>query len=86
MYYKSSWALYSTDKLSPLGQSVGDNPYAFSGKKSTQEKQDSAITSTLKKYATQYFASSQVISDAMTTELKKASKEKKDFDIVAKVL
>jgi hypothetical protein len=27
-----------------------------------------------------------VISDANTTELKKASKEKKDFDIVAKVL
>lgn len=86
MYYKSSWALYSTDKLSPLGQSVGDNPYAFSGKKSTQEKQDTAITSTLKKYATQYFASSNVISDVNTCELKKASKEKKDFDIVAKVL
>jgi len=40
----------------------------------------------LKKWANQYFASSNVISDAQTTELKKASKEKKDFDIVAKVL
>lgn len=86
MYYKSSWALYSSDKQTPLGQTVGDSPYAFSGKKSTQERQDSAITSTLKKWANQYFASSNVISDAQTTELKKASKEKKDFDIVAKVL
>lgn len=86
MYYKSSWALYSSDKLTPLGQSVGDSPYAFSGKKTTQERQDSAITGTLKKYATQYFASSNVIKDENTTELKKASKERKDFDIVAKVL
>jgi len=86
MYYNSSWALYSSDQQTPLGQSVGDSPYAFSGKKSTQERQDSAITGTLKKWARQYFAQSNVISDANTTELKKASKEKKDFDIVAKVL
>jgi len=86
MYYNSSWALYSSDQQTPLGQSVGDSPYAFSGKKSTQERQDSAITNTLKKWARQYFAQSNVISDANTTELKKASKEKKDFDIVAKVL
>ena len=86
MYYNSSWALYSSDQQTPLGQQVGDSPYAFSGKKSTQERQDSAITGTLKKWARQYFAQSNVISDANTTELKKASKEKKDFDIVAKVL
>lgn len=38
MNYKSSWCLYSSDKTSPLGQTVGDAPYAFSGKKFTQER------------------------------------------------
>ena len=35
MSYKSSWALYSSDKVSPLGQSSGDAPYAYSGQKYT---------------------------------------------------
>lgn len=86
MYCSSSWALYSSDKLTPLGQSAGDQPYAHSNKNSTQERQDTAITTTLKKWANQYFASSNVIADERTTELKKCSKKDKDFDIVAKVL
>lgn len=35
VYFKSSWVLYSSDKLSPLGDNTGDKPYAFSGKKSS---------------------------------------------------
>lgn len=61
--YKSSWALYSSDKLSPLGLSIGDAPYAFSGKKATQEKQDVAIQSTLKKWANQFFSQFNAVPD-----------------------
>jgi hypothetical protein len=42
MHFKSSWALYSTDKVSPHGSS-SDGPYAFSGKASTHEKHDTQI-------------------------------------------
>lgn len=87
MYYKSSWALYSTDKTSPLGQAVhGDAPYAFSGKRSTLERQDVAIQQTLKKWATTLFSSTNVIQDSNITPLKNAAKETSDFDVVAKVL
>ena len=85
MHYKSSWALYSTDKTSPHGSS-SDGPYAFSGKRSTHEKQDSSIQGALKKWANTFFASNNVITDAQTTPLAKAAKKPKDFDVVAKVL
>jgi len=85
MFYKSSWSLYSTDKTSPLGQSItADAPYAFSGKRSTLEKQDVAIQSTLRKWANTLFSSSDA-GGANSTDLKKASKSTSDFDVVAKV-
>lgn len=86
MFYKSSWALYSTDKQTPLGANQpNDAPYAFSGKRSTLEKQDVAIQSTLRKWANTLFASSNVGGDG-ATDLKKATKSTGDFDVVAKVL
>jgi len=86
MFYQSSYALFSTDKLSPLGQSTSnDAPYAFSGKKSSLERQDVAILSTLRKWSNNYFSSTNVGSDKCV-ELKKASKQQGDFDVVAKVL
>ena len=86
MFYQSSYALFSTDKTSPLGQSCSsDAPYAFSGKKSTLERQDVAILSTLRKWANNLFSSSNVGADR-AVELKKASKQSGDFDVVAKVL
>lgn len=84
--YKSSWALYSSDKLTPLGQSASDGPYAFSGKKATHEKQDTAIQSALKKWANAFFAQNNVIADNTYTALNKAAKATKDIDVVAKVL
>ena len=85
MFYKSSWAMYSTDKTSPLGQPIAaDAPYAFSGKRSTLEKQDIAIQQTLKKWANTLFASSNCCENC--TDLKKASKASSDFDVCAKVL
>jgi hypothetical protein len=86
MFYQSSYALFSTDKTSPLGQTIiNDAPYAFSGKRSTLERQDVAILSTLRKWATNLFSSSNVGGDR-SLELKKASKHTGDFDVVAKVL
>jgi hypothetical protein len=88
MSYKSSWALYSSDKVSPLGQSSGDAPYAYSGQKYTQERQDSAIQSALKLWANKLFASSNVLDhvDSRVTKLKSASEKGEDFDVIAKVL
>jgi len=86
MFYQSSYALFSTDKASPLGQNMSsDAPYAFSGKRSTLERQDVAILSTLRKWANNLFSSTAVGGDR-AVELKKASKQSGDFDVVAKVL
>lgn len=85
MYFKSSWALYSSDKLSPLGAATHDAPYAFSGKRATQEKQDAAIQATLKKWANGFFHQNNV-GDKKVTALKGASKANGDFDVVAKIL
>lgn len=49
--YSSSWALYSTDNVTPLGQKDTGGPYAFSGKRSTQEKADGARQKALKTWA-----------------------------------
>lgn len=35
VYYKSSWALFSTDRQTPLGENAPDGPYAFSGNRPT---------------------------------------------------
>lgn len=87
MTYNSSWALYSSDKLTPLGQTCTDAPFAYSGKKYTHETQDTKIQTTLKKWANQLFAAGNVVADDQVVSLKNASKkEEEDFDVVAKVL
>jgi len=87
MYYSSSWALYSSDKTTPTGQTAVEGPYAFSGNRSTHEKQDSAIQATLKKFAQAHFAKNNVDGNR-TIALKDAAKQasNKDFDVNAKVL
>ena len=86
MYYQGSWVLYSSEKVSPLGQVVADAPYAYSGKKSTQESQDVAIVKTLKKWTNTFFTQNAVIQESAVTPLKKVESTQSDFDIVAKVL
>ena len=63
MYYVGSWVLYSSEKTSPLGHVVTDAPYAYSGKKSTQEPQDLAIVKTLKKWTNTFFMQNNVVQD-----------------------
>lgn len=55
VYFKSAWALYSSDKTTPLGQPATDGPYGYSGKKYTNEKQDAHIISTLKRWSLGFF-------------------------------
>jgi hypothetical protein len=59
-----------------------DAPYAFSGKKSTIERQDVAILGALRKWANKLFAEQ---SCCKHVDLKAAGKQSGDFDIVAKV-
>lgn len=77
MLYKGSWALYSTDKQSPLGQATSDAPYAFSGHRVTQERQDTSILSTLKNWTNMTFKSTDVCSkiDTLTAKLSDAEKK-----------
>lgn len=86
MYWHGSWVLYSSEKVSPLGQVVGDAPYAYSGKKSTQESQDLAIVKTLKKWTNTFFVQNPVVQETDITPLKKVETSNSDFDVVAKVL
>ena len=72
MFYQSSYALFSTDKTSPLGASMSnDAPYAFSGKKATIERQDTAILGALRKWSNKLFADSDC---CKCIDLKNASK------------
>lgn len=88
MLYKGSWALYSTDKQTPIYQSAtNDKPYAISGHRATEERQDGSIVSTLKNWANMTFKSVDVCGkiDQKTVSLKDASKKSGDFDVVAKI-
>ena len=88
MLYKGSWALYSTDKQTPIYQSAtNDKPYAISGHRATEERQDASIVSTLKNWANMTFKSVDVCGkiDQKTVSLKDASKKSGDFDVVAKI-
>jgi hypothetical protein len=85
MFYQSSYALFSTDKQTPLGQTISqDSPYAFSGKRATIERQDTAILKTLRDWTNNLFKTNNVGGDRVV-ELKKAVKQESDFDVVAKV-
>lgn len=86
VYYKSSWALYSTDKTTPLGAPATDAPCAFSGSKPTVERQDAAILSTLKSWSRGYFQSQNVSDGGKTCALKKSTAANGDFDVNARIL
>ena len=87
MHWNGSWALFSTDKTPVVGSASGDfAPVSHSGSKPTVEKQDATYVSTLRKWATQYFSSNDVISKDMFAPLKSAKSQRADFDAVAKIV
>lgn len=87
MHWNGAWALFSTEKTPVVGSSSGDfSPVSHSGNKPTIEKQDSNLLSTLRKWATSYFQSNDVLTKDMSVPLKNAKSQKSDFDAVAKIV
>ena len=97
MYYRSSWCLFiGHDNEAPLEPKVenedGTNnyfsytPYNFSGKSFTQEAHESKILKDLKKWSKDYFSKNFVVQhDIKKSEIDKALKDQKDFDLLAKI-
>jgi hypothetical protein len=97
MYYRSSWCLFiGDDGEAPLEPKVenedGTNnyfsytPYNFSGKSFTQEAHESKILKDLKKWSRAHFAKHDVVkSDIKKSDIDEAIKNKKDFDLLARV-
>lgn len=87
MHWNGSWALFSTDRTPVVGAASGDfSPVSFSGTRPTLEKQDSNLLTTLRKWATTYFSSNDVLTKEMYVPLKNAKTQKADFDAVAKIM
>jgi hypothetical protein len=85
--FHGSWALFSTDKHTPLeSQTGGDAAFAHSGKRATMEKSDMAMLAILRKWATSYFGSHAEMSGSHTKALKNAKGASGDFDVVAKIM
>lgn len=87
MHWNGSWALFSTDRTPVVGVASGDfAPVSFSGNRPTIEKQDTNLLTTLRKWATSYFSSNDVLTKEMYVPLKQAKSQKADFDCVAKIM
>ena len=84
--YRSSWALYSCDKTTPLGVAAGDAPYAFSGKRATMDANDVGIQKSLKKWGPDFFKANNGVPDNMVVKLKDAAKASGSFDVNAEIL
>lgn len=78
MFYKSAWALFSSE-------SNENAPSTWSGKTWSFEKQESALLANLRKWSASYFSSYDVITKDMFVPLSKVQSEKSDFDVLAKV-
>jgi len=85
VYYKSSWALFSTDRLTPIGITATAGAFAYSGAKSSFTKKDGDIVNTMKKWASSFCAQN-VVGDGKVTTLKAATKASTQFDCVARVI
>ena len=87
MHWNGSWALFSTDKQPVVGAAPSDfAPVIHSGNRPTMEAQDKVILANMRKFATSYFASNDVIGKDMMVALKNAKSQKADFDVVAKIV
>jgi hypothetical protein len=78
IFYNSSWALFS-------GDSNENSATHFSGKHYSFEKSEASTLANTRKWASQYFSQYNVLSDNMYTTLAKASAQKGDFDVVARI-
>lgn len=87
MHWNGSWALFSTDKQPVVGSFNGDfAPVSHSGNRLTLEAHDKSLLSTLRKWATSFFATNDVPPKNMYKPLKLAKSEKSDFDVIVKIV
>ncbi len=89
VFFNSSWALFSTDKkgVGEFEEADKENaPFAHSGKHCTQSKADKDKLGMMRKWAANYFSNYNVINNDMFAPLNKAASQKRDFDVVAKVV
>lgn len=78
IFYTSSWALFETE-------GAGNAPISHSGKHFSFDKNDGALLANTRKWAANYISQYNVISSDMHVPLAKASAQKNDFDVIAKV-
>jgi len=91
-HWNGAWALFSTDKASPLAEVGGQastseiEPFAHSGKRATIEPQEKSLLSTLRKWGQQYFHQHDGVTKDLYKPLAKAKGTTGDFDVVAKIV
>lgn len=87
IYFNSSWAVFSSDKRAPDGEEKGEvEPFAHNGKSFSFEKNEKDVLSKIRSFAQKHFASQNVLDSSMHVALSKASSQKNDFDVLAKIL
>lgn len=87
IYFNSSWALFSSDKRDPEGNDRSDTEaFSHNGKKCSFEKNEKEALAKVRKFAQSHFASNNVLSSDMHVALSKATSQKNDFDVLAKIL
>lgn len=87
IYYNSSWALFSADKRDPEGKERAETePFGHNSKKFSFEKHERDTLAKVRKFAQSHFSSNNVLGSDMHVALSKATSQKNDFDVLAKVL
>jgi len=73
--------------MTPEGTSIGDHEaFAHNGKAYSFEKHEKDVLGKMRKFAQSHFAASNVLSSDMHVALSKATSQKNDFDVLAKIL
>lgn len=79
-HWNGSWACFSTDDNSQF------YPQTYSGKRATFEKHETALLTTLRKWAQSYFATQDGVTSDLYINLKQAKAAPRDFDCVVRIL
>ena len=78
-HWNGSWTCFSTDDFSC-------SPNFFSSKRAINEKYETALLASLRKWTNTYFSNNDGVTSSMYSALKNASMNTRDFDVVAKIL
>lgn len=78
-HWNGSWALFSTE-------SSANEPSSYSGNRATFESHEKALLGSLRKWVGSHFHANDAVTKDKFVTLDKATKQKGDFDVVAKVV